>query len=247
MRERDTYAAFARVLVETPLAIVLLVLDIVGIAAVVYWVVDDLTEAAVVLIFIAILLTSQYLVFRKLWRQTQASPRVHFAEARQAQMHQASQVLGRSMATYQVTQAWFANNPVSPTESSVARGVTARVTLTSFEDAPVLDYYGQWADSNAPDNVGFNGYLDRVDIPPGHLRAKLLVVLKYPSDSECYGFTREGLRSSGDGRSARYAIPTGAYKVRVHLSGIGVDQVYWFSLSNNGPGQNIEFQAMDGS
>lgn len=242
MKELDTFTAFAKALVETPLAIILFVLDIAGIIAVIYLVVDDLTEGSIVIAFIAILLISQYLVFRKLWRQAQASPVVQFAETRRAQMHQQSQVLGRSMPTYQVVQAWFANNPIWPTESSVAREVTAKVFLYSSDDQPVLDYYGQWADSSAPDNVGFNNFLERVNIPPGHLRAKLLVALKYPSDSDSYGFTREGFRSSGDGRARRYAIPVGDYKVRVHLCGIGIDREYWFNLLNGGSGQDLELQ-----
>ena len=146
------------------------------------------------------------------------------------------------MPTYQVVQAWFANSPVSPAESSVARGVTAKVSVFSSAGPELFEYYGQWADSNAPNNVGFNDYLDRVDIPPGHLRAKLLVALKYPSDSDGYAFTREGFRSTGDGRFGIYAIPVGDYTVRVHLSGIGVDQKYWFDLRNNGPGQGLEIQ-----
>jgi len=240
MKERYILAAFGKALVETPLSIILLVLDIVGIGAVIYWVVDDLSEAVVIIAFLIILLVSQYLVFRKLWTTSQSFPQIFFDQARQAQMHQPSQILKRSMPTYQLIQAWFRNLPSSPSDSSVAREVTAKVILNHPDGTPSLEYYGQWAKSNAPDNVGFEGFIDKVDIAPGHLRAKLMIALKYPSESQGYAFTREGLRSNPDGRSPRYAIPEGDYEVKVHLSGIGVDEIFKFHLSNKGAQHNLE-------
>ena len=53
------------------------------------------------------------------------------------------------------------------------REVTARVTVTQKNGAPVLEYSGQWAKANAPDNVGYDDYLDKIENSPGHLRARL--------------------------------------------------------------------------
>jgi len=54
MKEKDLLLDFAKALVETPLTIILLILDLVGVAAVMHWVIDDFQEAAVFLIFIFI-------------------------------------------------------------------------------------------------------------------------------------------------------------------------------------------------
>ena len=247
MKERYILAAFGKALVETPLSIILLVIDIAGIGAVIYWVVDDLSEASVISAFLVILFVSQYLVFRKLWTGFQAFPRILFDQARQAQMHQPSQFLNRSMPTYQLLQAWFRNLPAFPSDSSVAREVTAKVILSQPDGTSSLEYYGQWAKSNAPDNVGFEGFVDKTDIVPGHLRAKLMIALKYPAESQGYAFTREGLRSNPDGRSPRYAIPEGDCEVKVHHSGIGVDNIFKFHLSNKGSQHDLEFSEITDS
>jgi hypothetical protein len=136
-------------------------------------------------------------------------------------------------------QVWFENTPGFPTESSIAKQVTARLTIEN-DSGFRLQFYGQWADSNAPDNLGFNGILDSVDIPPGHLRAKLLVALKYPADDDAFAFTREGLRSSGDGRAARFTIPRGDYSVNIELRGVGVAETFRFTLANPGPGNDLQ-------
>lgn len=246
MKERSILAAFGKALVETPLSIVLLVLDIAGIGAVLYWVIDDVREAGVIVAFLVILFTSQYFVFRKLWTSYQSVPKIVFDQVRQAQIYQKSQILDKKVATYQLVQIWFRNIPLFQSESSVAREVTAKVTVAQKDDAPILEYFGQWAQSNAPDNVGYDDYLDKIDITPGHLRAKLMIVLKYSSDSDCYAFTREGFRSDPDGRSRRYAISEGVYEFTICLSGIGVNDTYKFLLTNHGSGREIELSKFIG-
>ena len=242
MGERNVLQAFGKYLFQTPVALVLLILEFVGVWAVLRWVVDDPSEAIVSASFIMVILLSQYLLYRKLWRETQALPNIGFDQIRMAQIHSQSPFLGKSIPRYVPVQAWFANAPGNPTESSIARHATARITIIKSDGLRLIQYYGQWADSNAPDNVGFNDILDFVDIPPSHLRAKLLVALKYPADSEAYGFTREGFRSSGDGRSSRFQIPPGTYRVEVELSGVGVNEIFSFQLRNNGAGTDLELE-----
>ena len=244
MNERDVFLEFVKAFVETPLTIILLILDLVGLAAVVYWVVDDLLEGLVVIIFLLVILASSYLIFRKVRRQLfvqqYAQPRVEFAQARQAQMYHDSPVVEGRTPTYQILQAWFANAPELPTDSSVARHVTAKVDVFREGLEKLFEYHGQWARSNAPDHVGFDDILDEVEIRPGHLKAKLILALKYPADAECYAFTREGMRSTSDGRTERFAVPPGSYTLKVHLSGIGIDDMYHFKLENPGSGKPLE-------
>ena len=174
MKERDIIFSFARALVEKPLSIVLLILDLAGVVAVAAFVIDDQAEGLIFFLFLAILLFSQYLVFRKMWREQQSYPRLVLSQVRQAQMYQKSAIVDRRTPTFHVIQVWFANQPVLPNDASIAREVTAKITIFSTDDdKQVLEYYGQWAQSNAPDNAGFEGYIEKVDIPPGHLLAKL--------------------------------------------------------------------------
>lgn len=246
MKEKDILIDFAKALIETPLTIILLILDLVGLAAVIYWVVDDLQEAIVVIVFIVIFGISQYLVFRRIRLQLagfdQAKPRLKFSRVRQAQMYHASPVVEGRRPTYEILQTWFINQPALPGEASIAKDVTAKITIFNFEESQLFEYHGQWAKSNAPDNVGYDDILDSVNIPPGHLEAKLIIALKYPSDSQCYAFTREGLRSTPDGRSERYRIPEGTYKIKVHLRGVGVDEHFWFHFRNIGTNKSLELE-----
>ena len=102
--ERDVLLEFAKALVETPLTIILLILDLIGLAAVIYWVVDDLSEGFVVFIFLLVIFVRSYLIFRKVRRQLfvqqHSQPSVEYAEARQAQMYHDSPVVKGRTATY---------------------------------------------------------------------------------------------------------------------------------------------------
>jgi hypothetical protein len=246
MKEKEILVDFIKALIETPLTIILLILDLLGLAAVIYWVVDDLQEAVVVITFVIVLSISQYLVFKRIRLQLanfeQAKPQVKFSRIRQAQMYHASKVVEGKRPTYQILQAWFINQPLSPGESSIAKDITAKITVFKIDDSKLFEYYGQWAKSNAPDNVGYDDILDSVNILPSHLESKLIIALKYPSESHCYAFTREGLRSTPDGRSERYKIPEGTYKMMVHLRGIGVDECFWFLFNNFGVNTSLELE-----
>jgi hypothetical protein len=239
MNERKIITEFGKFLFHTPIAIGLFILELIGAWTVLGFVVDDSSEAAVVISFMFVILISQYLLFRKMYIETEALPNLSFDQIRKAQMHSPSVILGRSTPTYVPVQLWFKNSPAYPTESSIAKSVTAKVSILNEAKQEHLSYYGQWADSNAPDNVGFNGILDSLDIPPGHLRAKLLLALKYPNDDDAFAFTREGFRSSSDGRSLRYRIPPGNYSVNIQLAGVGVNKDFTFTLKNNGAGSDL--------
>ena len=63
-----------------------------------------------------------------------------------------------------------------------------------------------------------------------------------PVDADAYAFTREGLRSTPDGRSARYQIPPGSYDLEVHLLGVGVNEKYGFRLENTGAGHTLALE-----
>jgi hypothetical protein len=246
LKEREVLLDFARSLLKTHLTIILFVLDLAGMAAVLYWVVDDIGEAIVVILFLVIVLSSQYLVYRQLRLHVanleQTKPTISFSKVRQAQLYHLSPVVEGRRPTYEILQVWFSNIPKSPLETSIARDVTAKIRIYRASTIEIFDqfeYHGQWAKTNAPDNVGYDDILDSVDIPPGHLESKLIIALKYPSDSNCFAFTREGLRSTPDGRTSKYAIAEGVYKIIIHLRGIGIDKEYCFDFKNPGVNQSL--------
>jgi hypothetical protein len=247
--ERQIIADFFRALFDTTLAVVLFILDVIGLLAVAVWVIDDLSEALVVGVFLAVILVASYLLFRKsrmqVARYEDSSPRIVYFDTQQAQMYHDSPVVSGKTPTYQILQVWFENKPRIRGTSSVGRNVTARVTLSDEHGSRLFDYHGQWAKSNAPDNVGFDDILDETDIPPSGLKAKLIIALKYPIDDECYAFSREALRSTVDGRSERFAIAPGTYKLKIRLAGIGVDREFAFTLENRGSGSPLMLQSID--
>ena len=246
MRERDIFVDFAKEVFEAPVTIALVLLDLAGIAAVIYWVVDDVAEALVVLIFFMVVHVGFYLVYRRtrleLATYEKAKPAIRFSRVRHAQMYQDSVFAGKRIPTYRVHQVWFSNSPTVPTEATVAKDVTARIKLLNSDSSMMFQWHGQWSDSNAPDNVGFEDMLDSITINPGHLEAKLLIALKYHSDSDAYAFAREGLRSTPDGRSARYQIEEGNYSLSVQLLGVGVNELFEFDLQNPGTSKSLELE-----
>jgi hypothetical protein len=247
MRERDTLADFGRELAHTPLAILLFLADLAALAAIASWVVDDANEGIVLATVLVVLLVAQYLVFRSIWRRLfkyeRAAPRLRFSQVRQGQMYHDSPVIDSRTPTFEVVQAWFTNQPASPTEFSVARGVTAKVTLRRPDGNMHFEFHGQWAVSNAPGNVGFQDFSELLDLSPGHTEAKLLIALKYPSDVDAYAFTREGWRASADRRYTRFAIPQGDYTLSVDLLGLNVSQQFSFHLRNPGSGGSLVLEA----
>lgn len=65
MKKRSDFYAYLRALFDAPINILFVLLDIVGVIAVICWVVDDPGELAVVLLFIVVMCTGYYLIFKK--------------------------------------------------------------------------------------------------------------------------------------------------------------------------------------
>lgn len=246
MNEKDTIKAFVKAIIETPVTIIFLILDVVGAVAVGIVVIDDFQEAIIFVVFILVVLLGQYLLFRRVWqplaKYEAAKPHIEFSQIRQAPMFGRWLVSSDKENTFEVLQVWFRNNPSIPSEATIARAVTALIVITKPDSTMLFQYHGQWAESNAPDNVGFVGYKETLNIPPGHLEAKLFIALKYPADKFCYAFTKEGFLTSDDGRTSRYEIAPGDYSVRVHLQGVGVDEIFRFTLHNYGVSQPLQLE-----
>jgi hypothetical protein len=143
-----------------------------------------------------------------------------------------------------VVEVWFVNRPPTPTDASVARHVSAQLDFFDFySDTVRLPAYGRWALTIAPGHLGFrdDDHAPVVDIPPGVLPVKLLVLLKYPDDAAAYVFAEENLlghRPGGrpDGRHPQYELPSGQYRLRVTLVGQNLNQAFEFDVENPGVG-----------
>jgi hypothetical protein len=243
MSEKETFKAFIKALIETPLTIIFLIIDLAGAVAVGILVIDDLQEAIIFVIFILVVLLGQYLIFRRVWQPLAiyeaAKPHIEFSQIRQATMFGQWLVSSDNEIKFEVLQVWFRNNPSIPSEATIAKDITALIIITKSDSTILFQYHGQWAESNAPNNVGYNNFRDTVEIKPGYLEAKLFIALKYPSDADCYAFTREGFLSTGDGRYPVYRIAPDAYSVKIYLKGVGVDEPFRFTLHNYGSNQPL--------
>ena len=137
MDEKEIIKEYWKTLVDTQLAIIFNILDFVGLIAVFIWVVDDFQEAVVVIIFFSVVSVGQYLNFRRiriqLANQESTEPLLEFTKARQAQMFQEFQPNEGRKPTYEVLQAWFINNPKLSTNNSIAKSVTARITVYKLD------------------------------------------------------------------------------------------------------------------
>jgi hypothetical protein len=242
MNEKELVIDFTKSLIEAPLAIIFFVLDILGIIVVIKWVIDDFQELIVFLIFVIIVNIGQYLIFRRyrlrLANFELAKPCIEFSKVRQAPLIFSSP-LGVNLPGYEVLQVWFRNNPQIPLETTIAKNVTALVEIVKSDTSKLFEFHGQWAETNAPDNVGYKNIHDAENIQPGYIEAKLMILLKYPSDSSCYAFTKESVQSSDVGRSPKYEIVPGKYIVIIHLRGVGVDNIFEFDLHNLGTNQTL--------
>jgi hypothetical protein len=62
---QSDFRAYLKAILETPIDIVLFLLDVAGFVAVIHWVVDDWSEGAVVAVFVLVMHIGHYLIFRK--------------------------------------------------------------------------------------------------------------------------------------------------------------------------------------
>lgn len=171
----------------------------------------------------------------------QAQPRVVFDTVRQAQLYRQLHTAGGKGPIYELLQVWFKNQPVVPSNESIAQSVAAAIT---FDGPRRLQIYGQWAVGNPPDFVGSASLAPTVDIPPGPLPVKLNLALKYIDDASAYAFSQEGVTRDIDGRDKGSELPSGSYVVSIRLQGVRLDQEYTFRLENPGAGKPLRLDAV---
>jgi len=162
-------------------------------------------------------------------------PLILFVKARKSPTFRPSRVVAAKVPAGELIQAWFENRPALPSDGSVARQIGAIVSFRSPEtDNPLFQVHGQWAKSTAPNHVGFKGTTPTLDLNPGALCAKLIIALKYPSDSDAFAYSAESLQNHIDGRNPGLRLPPGEYDVTVEIRGVNVDQQFALRLSNSG-------------
>lgn len=169
-----------------------------------------------------------------------STPRVLYSEFRVAQLYIQSPVASKSYPRYEVLQVWFENVPEFPTDQSVARDVSAVIEFWSLSGADLIfQFYGQWAETTAPNHVGFKGVKPSIDIPPSHIKAKLMIALKYKDEEFAYPYSVESLKDYSDGRNPNLALRIGNYAVKIRLRGMGIDKEFLFTVENPGKGKSL--------
>jgi hypothetical protein len=244
MKELEILQDYLKGLISSTLTIVFLILDLFAVVAVILWVVDDIREGLVVIVFILLVWFGHYLIYRqlrlKLVKFEQSQPSIEYSRMRKAQMFSPSPVTKERRPTHEVLQAWFKNIPFIPLEATIAKDVSARITLFDLDNSKLFDFHGQWAKTNAPSNVGYSDILDTIDIKPGHIESKLFIAFKSPHESSCFAFTREGWISKPSGKLPSYEIPEGEYMILVHLLGVGVNKKFNYRFRNFGGNKSMD-------
>ena len=192
--------------------------------------------------------SARLLLVRKIEAIEGSLPRIVFQEVQQDQLFRGSQFARGRRQIYRILQAWFVNVPELPSESSLARNVTARIEVHDEGSSELLfQVTGQWALTTAPGHTGFERTVPEIDIPPGHLPVKLNVAYKYPGESVSYPFSQESFFDDPDGRMKSMELGQGAYKLRVHLVGIGISAEFWFLLEDTDPDAPLSLRLLDGA
>jgi hypothetical protein len=202
-------------------------------------------------LFIYRLALAPYWIFReardKLDAIQNSQPNIVFSEYREAPYFRKSPVAKGKVPIYHILQAWFINKPIFPSESSVAKKITAKIEFWDVNRVnQYYSVYGQWAKATAPDHAGHKGWEPEINLAPILIPCKLMIALKHLKDSSCYGFSDESLgRFPVDGRDPIVELEKGQYQVHVQLMGIRVDKSFWLLLINPGPEGKLKLDLIE--
>lgn len=170
-------------------------------------------------------------------------PKVQYSLFRVAQLYYPSPVTPTSYPRYEILQAWFENAPEFPNDQSIAKDVTVNIEFWTLpRDKILFQIHGQWAESTAPDHVGYSGVKSSIDILPSHIKSKLMIALKYKDDDAAYPFSIESLRDFPDGRNPNYILLPGSYFLKISLRGVGINKDFPFILENPGQGESLNLR-----
>lgn len=173
----------------------------------------------------------------KIRKITQSQPNIVIDQTREAPLFRDTLVSDKKVPMYHVIQVWFKNIPDFPSETSEAKHVTALIEFWNLDKSTKLfSIYGQWANSTAPNHVGFSGTISEVNLSPGNLTAKLLIALKNSGDNNCYGYAVENVSKHIDGRDPNFELLEGKYHICVKLEGVRVRKDFSLLLENPSKG-----------
>ncbi len=135
---------------------------------------------------------------------------------------------------YHALQIWFKNQPKEATDDSVAKKVTALVTVYDKENKVILPtapgvfiiteslYYAA--------NIGWEEVVDEWD--PNDEPRKLQIAIKRSEDQSAYMYAKANIQTE---------IKEGSYYIEVELKGTRITslQPFWFELNNSGSGYEL--------
>ena len=167
-------------------------------------------------------------------------PHIVFVRYRTGPMFRPSVITPTKVPAGEMLQAWFENQPEVPDPSAVAVQVTALCTFFAAGSiVPLFQTHGQWAESTAPDHMGYKDTHSALDLPPGANYGKLLVAVKYPGENEAYAYSAESLRDHIDARNPALRLPPGDYLLSIDLRGTNLSSTIRLTLANPGAGSSL--------
>lgn len=136
-----------------------------------------------------------------------------------------------------VWQLWFVNRPIRSTPNATALAVTAEITFYDSTGTDVqLQFIGQWAISAQPEHAGWSEIRPAIDMPAGHIWAKLLLLVQTETVTTCivndaeevttlvYGLSGENLHERPlDADHDHYVLDKPAKRLRISLMGTNME------------------------
>ncbi len=136
-----------------------------------------------------------------------------------------------------VVRMWVAsvrlkNDPAAPAPASRADGIRARVTFSTWDGAVVLTVPGgRWGEIRQPDDpMEGTVELEEVSFRAGQ-RRPLNIAIRHPEEGVCYALDNQSFLAGNLLRRPERQLRGGPWRVKVSLSGVGVDQQFTFDLS----------------
>jgi len=180
--------------------------------------------------------------------QPSAYPNVEYKEAKVGLIYPKTRFGGKQvdLPQYYVGQLWFANELVKPRDEASARSVVATIEFRSVDTSKLLfQMPGKWLDALGDSLYGWRELLPSVDIEANGRAEKLIFVIKYPDEDDCFGFNAERVTEHQyQLKDERKRLPKGTHHIQVRLKGNNMSDNYWFQLINEGLDGSMSIEAI---
>jgi hypothetical protein len=172
----------------------------------------------------------------------EARPRIILKQPRAVYVENAVRITGSSAQfVAPFLKVRFVNEPAGPYPNAKVDGVKATIQyFRDGEDTPLLEIDGRWSGSDQPSLRDYRQSrtdLLRMAFDIGDVH-ELDVAYRDPRTGCCYAWNNDNYNYS-DMTKPEHGLDGGAFRVKVRLLGIWVDQTFVFGFTNSAKGLEI--------